>query len=55
MIAYSSQLPVPLNGISDLGKEGAFANYEHTKVLASYEHTKSGYCAINDDFCSFQS
>ena len=45
MITSFSQLPVPLNDIPDLGKEGALANYEHIK---------SGYCAINDDFCSFK-
>lgn len=45
MIADSSQLPVPLNDSSGVDNAGALANYEHIK---------SGYCAIYDNFCSFK-
>lgn len=45
VIANSSQLPVPLHDASGGNSVGALANYEHIK---------SGYCAIYDNFCSFK-
>ena len=40
----SSQLPVPLNTTRD----------SNAKFLENYQHIKSGFCAIYDDFCSFK-
>ena len=45
MVDNSSQLPVPFNTTRD----GVYA-----RVLANYQHIKSGFCAIYDDFCSFK-
>lgn len=43
MVDNSSQLPVPLN-----------TTRYSPKFLANYQHIKSGFCAIYDDFCSFK-
>ena len=45
IVDSSSQLPVPLNTTGD---------GDNAQVLANYQHIKSGFCAIYDDFCSFK-
>lgn len=47
MVDNSSQLPIPFNTTRD----GA---YDNAQILANYQHIKSGFCAIYDDFCSFK-